>query len=1515
MICQVSLFSRFLLLLSIPQAKPSNIVITRLFFRPGKDQKSPSVVPVDFTEVEVPEDGLESESIATDSDNVTEASDDPAESPQESLGLVDSVDLTEVGGTEVEWDQIAQEASLDQESLDDLTVDRESISATQKVLDSDEESADAVVIGADGADGADGANGVDAVVTTEPVAEDISNVEDGEEVAIAEDQVPNNLDDLTDETLDTSEDQDVGETGDEAIDPIADVADDIEEIDETGDGEPEQEELEVLGDSSDTEPNLLSQVESGFYTVDATGKVEFTFIFDSGAYEGQLAAISMTGMENLDLNSPEFFRESLQRALSGSEAKLGYIVIDDISAGAMFSGELEPGFDYNHGEFAGTSIVEFQAGDKFFLMLIPNGSVGEVEEALEAGTTKDVRPLFSLVAANPTKAIQMGQIVDVTGDGNTYVFEDIRQDGASDKDFNDLIFQVKGATITTVTLDDLILEGEMSPEADWRNTEIGQQIVDYAASQVVLAPEPNPVEKYEFPKEDQPLLGFIDTHFTQGNPDIDYSRIIFGKDYIENDSDPTVVAVVGEGTHGDHILGIVAATQDNGLGIDGLNDDAPLWVSSAVESGKWADALVEFVDAAKASNQPNAIINLSIDLTQVNPDGTVTTRYEFTPQERGAIEYARQSGVLIVAAAGNDGGVMSVLGQASQEFDNIITVGSSDGFTRAEYSSYGQGLDIVAPGGTTENPVLSTTGESVGSMVGTSVATAKVTGAASQVWAANPELSYRQVIEILKETATDLDTPGWDAETGTGLLNMAAAVGLARVTVPEPKLSQTPAINLPDLKTPVLGTTQADDGIIYLSTSSGQILRIDTQTGEQRQVYQGRTFTDIAVASSGKLYGSTFNSLFAIDPVTGKETLIGQFGSGLSINALTFSPDGRLYGADSNTGKLFLISPQTAQTVEMGSLGGASSGDIIFNGRSQILATVKGATTDRLVAVDTTTGNSEVLGDLGFRDVYGLALLNGVLTGFTANGQKLQIDPQTGKATVVGTVSSKGQILGAADNPSSAGIAVGALPQVLPEGDVDPSRLPIPIERATDFLSQLKASAMGSDWRIEYDRTQNWIGNITSLWPQYWWKDGQGRFWDIVYTTNGFMIRTPGLGAFAFSWDEYRNTKSWDLFWNSVSAGLSRNQILAIKDAYWSQRQWSTEIVGSLRWRSSSEGRGWVQEFNGSGGRRLLMLENGANQAYWVLGDNYREYMELGGPEGKWLDGRFVSLGFPRSNENRIGRQDGRYATWQAFSSGGGKSRIHHLGRSVATWGSIGSVYTDMGGASNWLGMPTRREYMDGDTIFSDFEGGRIACNRSNGLVEAIPWGKEPSWRSVIFDIKPSFHSNLRQSAQNVINDAINTWESIIKSGPKDSPLKDGFQVRIYESNGAGYAGGSYDLREIDLTPAFFKLPYDQQKKVLMHELCHVMGFGYNTSPQYWSNIQMIGGAYYFTGANATSEYGGNIPLMSNFNSKEKGYFHLQENNNKLRYDLMSAETNEGYSQIDLKYTIAALKDMGFQIR
>jgi chemotaxis protein histidine kinase CheA len=281
-------------------------------------------------------------------------------------------------------------------------------------------------------------------------------------------------------------------------------------------------------------------------------------------------------------------------------------------------------------------------------------------------------------------------------------------------------------------------------------------------------------------KNGLPLIGLIDSGFRVNNPDINASRITLGKDWVDGDSNPLLQP--GEGDeHGTQMLEVIAATRNNGIGIDGINDKSPLWLGRAIGSGDWAQSLIEFVDAAKASGQPNAVVNLSFDLTQTNLDGSVTTRYELTSLERAALLYAQQNNVLVATSTGNQGTTMSALAQATKEFDNILVVGAAEGWQKANYSSYGEvdyanygkGVDILAQG-------TASNGAS-----GTSVATAKVTGAASLIWAANPSLNYTQVIDILKRTATDLNASNWDAETGLGLLNIAAAVHLAKATKPE----------------------------------------------------------------------------------------------------------------------------------------------------------------------------------------------------------------------------------------------------------------------------------------------------------------------------------------------------------------------------------------------------------------------------------------------------------------------------------------------------------------------------------------------------------------------------------------------------------------------------------------------------------------------------------------------------------------------------------------------------------
>jgi hypothetical protein len=202
------------------------------------------------------------------------------------------------------------------------------------------------------------------------------------------------------------------------------------------------------------------------------------------------------------------------------------------------------------------------------------------------------------------------------------------------------------------------------------------------------------------------------------------------------------------------------------------NPQAKIWRGGGVGTGGGVEGLVKFVDVAKATGQSRAVANLSFDLTEVHPDGSISTRTQLTAKEQSALAYARDNGVLVVASAGNQGGAMSALGQASQPFDNLIVVGAANGSDRASYSSYGKGLDLVADVGA----------------AGTSLAAAKTTGAIAKLWSDNPELSSQQVNQLLTATATDLKAPGWDAETGAGLLNSGEAIDLAKTITPKTQM-------------------------------------------------------------------------------------------------------------------------------------------------------------------------------------------------------------------------------------------------------------------------------------------------------------------------------------------------------------------------------------------------------------------------------------------------------------------------------------------------------------------------------------------------------------------------------------------------------------------------------------------------------------------------------------------------------------------------------------------------------
>ncbi len=154
--------------------------------------------------------------------------------------------------------------------------------------------------------------------------------------------------------------------------------------------------------------------------------------------------------------------------------------------------------------------------------------------------------------------------------------------------------------------------------------------------------------------------------------------------------------------------------------------------------------------------------------------------------EREAMLWGLVHGCVVVAAAGNQGFNNPTLAQFPAAFaaDGFcIQAGASDwNDDRAVFSSYGPGLDLLAPGfvvWTTFMTYPSYYGATYDGYVqasGTSFAAPFVTGAVGLLAAARPELQDVDFQHVLRESADDLGTPGPDAPTGWGRLNLGRAL-------------------------------------------------------------------------------------------------------------------------------------------------------------------------------------------------------------------------------------------------------------------------------------------------------------------------------------------------------------------------------------------------------------------------------------------------------------------------------------------------------------------------------------------------------------------------------------------------------------------------------------------------------------------------------------------------------------------------------------------------------------------
>lgn len=255
-----------------------------------------------------------------------------------------------------------------------------------------------------------------------------------------------------------------------------------------------------------------------------------------------------------------------------------------------------------------------------------------------------------------------------------------------------------------------------------------------------------------------------------GNGKIDDVR---GWNFVANSADPVDDDIDG---HGTHVAGIIGAVGDNGTGISGVSWQVSLMPLKVLDAN--GDGSLAHIVAA---------IDYAIDAGAhiINASYAFRCGAAASNAEREALERARSAGLLVVAAAGNDGcnNDQQPTYPASHALNHMLSVGATDStdsraFFKSGSSSYGaHTVHLFAPGKHIYSTVRQVLSGGYAFESGTSMASPHVSGAAALVKAANPALSMREVREVLLLSVTELQALNSRAVT-SGRLNVGQAIAM-----------------------------------------------------------------------------------------------------------------------------------------------------------------------------------------------------------------------------------------------------------------------------------------------------------------------------------------------------------------------------------------------------------------------------------------------------------------------------------------------------------------------------------------------------------------------------------------------------------------------------------------------------------------------------------------------------------------------------------------------------------------
>lgn len=413
------------------------------------------------------------------------------------------------------------------------------------------------------------------------------------------------------------------------------------------------------------------------------------------------------------------------------------------------------------------------------------------------------------------------------------------------------------------------------------------------------------------PATGQVIVAVIDTGVVLSHPDL-AGQLIQGYDFIANPAnaldgdgidanadDPGDGLIPGSSSfHGTHVAGTVAASTNNGVGVAGVSWGArimPLRVLGA-QGGTSYDIIQAVRYAARLPNDSGTLPARRADIINLSLGGSA-----FSQSEQSEYSAARNQGVIIIAAAGNDNSRQL---SYPASFNGVVSVGAVGlNSARAPYSNIGTALDVVAPGGDPSadvngdgfpDGILSTLAtDTSGSIItnyaynyGTSMAAPHMAGVAALMKAVHSGLTPSQFdLELASgEITQDLGDPGRDDFFGHGLIDALKAVqraqALASGAPSPPVLTVTPtALNYGfTLRTPQTLTAENAGGGALSNVSATDDAAWLTVTGAGLGAYT------VSVNDAGLgagVYSASITFTSSTNTVTAPVTmLVGSAGAG-----------------------------------------------------------------------------------------------------------------------------------------------------------------------------------------------------------------------------------------------------------------------------------------------------------------------------------------------------------------------------------------------------------------------------------------------------------------------------------------------------------------------------------------------------------------------------------------------------------------------------------------------------------